>query len=327
MTIRKKGIVAICILSLFLLVGCRQTGETNETALLATAQALMEKDQEVMEIFLQGDLDVDLNQNLEINATSYALVSDDRFEDLDDLEGFLDEVYSETNDGLISELLKIPDADAPLYVDSGAHLYRLAEFTGYEWPVADTASITLQDISDTTATIAYSYLDDEGNEVAATVGISKDADGAWLLDKSQYQVLGGLDALVSAGEDAAKGDQLYLYDPDSGEFDTEPIVMDDDKAITPENVVAALVEEMGVEITVNSVTVEGTGVHVDFMGDGPPLMAVGSAQETMILESISKTLVQTFPELTQVYYSADGENYMSAHYEYEKDVPYYEVAE
>ncbi len=323
MTKLKGGLIGLCIMCLFLLVGCEKSPQIDPEEALATAQVLMTQDEEIMEIIFNGNVPVDETQSQDVDGTTYYQVNDGRFQDLNSLESYVAGFYAESNRNFIASLLVLPDPAAPLYTDIDGKLYRLANPRTIAWAAVKIDTISVTDITETSAAIHYSYMDGDGYFLTAYTTMSVDDEGEWLLDQSHYQVIGGFDDNQTNGNDEDL--LLYLLDIDTGEFNTVPLELDENETLTPEIAITALIEEIGMSININAVTVDGDEARVDFVGDGAPIMGVGSAQETMILDSFSKTLVELFPSVKKVYFSVGDGDYSSSHYEFKVDEPYYEV--
>lgn len=320
-----KAIAILCLLSLLLVAGCRKTA-THPEDLTTTAKSLLQEDQTAMEIFFNGDVLVNEGDSQEINGSTYILVNDDRFQSKADLETYLKGIYAaDNNKEVIDAFLPARDGTKPIYVDSENKLYTLDEINKHSWPAANIDSVAIENSTETTADIVYTYVDTAGATQSAMIPMQRDGNGTWLLEKSHYQVIGPIASDKEGEGSSDESRRLYVYNPDTETFETAPVDEEQTADITPESIIDALETKMGVEIGVNTVTINGNSAYVDFNEDEAPLAGVGSAEETMILESISKTLASSFPEIKQVYLTVNGGDYVSSHYEFSKDEPYYEV--
>ncbi|MBR5527975.1 MAG: GerMN domain-containing protein [Clostridia bacterium] len=93
-------------------------------------------------------------------------------------------------------------------------------------------------------------------------------------------------------------------------------------SIRPEFFAEKLSELMGMEIAVNSITADGVKMTLDFSSEGVPVCGIGSYGESAVLDSLTQVLLDTFPDISEIYITADGKNYESGHISQPKDTPY-----
>ena len=91
---------------------------------------------------------------------------------------------------------------------------------------------------------------------------------------------------------------------------------DSTKGLTAQTIVDAvmdLFEAQGANIGINQVEQNENTVIVDFNGEKAPVVNVGSAEETAILNCISMSLLDNLDDCQQVVFHVDGDCYESGH--------------
>ena len=121
--------------------------------------------------------------------------------------------------------------------------------------------------------------------------------------------------------------QVYTMDPDSLEAEeiTVKVNADSTKGLTAQTIVDAvmdLFEAQGANIGINQVEQNENTVIVDFNGEKAPVVNVGSAEETAILNCISMSLLDNLDDCQQVVFHVDGDCYESGHYAFELNEAY-----
>lgn len=121
--------------------------------------------------------------------------------------------------------------------------------------------------------------------------------------------------------------QVYTMDPDSLEAEeiTVKVNADSTKGLTAQIIVDAvmdLFEAQGANIGINQVEQNENTVIVDFNGEKAPVVNVGSAEETAILNCISMSLLDNLDDCQQVVFHVDGDCYESGHYAFELNEAY-----
>lgn len=116
-------------------------------------------------------------------------------------------------------------------------------------------------------------------------------------------------------------------DPDSLEAEeiTVKVNADSTKGLTAQIIVDAvmdLFEAQGANIGINQVEQNENTVIVDFNGEKAPVVNVGSAEETAILNCISMSLLDNLDDCQQVVFHVDGDCYESGHYAFELNEAY-----
>jgi hypothetical protein len=121
--------------------------------------------------------------------------------------------------------------------------------------------------------------------------------------------------------------QLYSVNVDSGEIEAVTALVPADVMITPELIVEKVVESMvdrSIEVGIESVTIDGDAVIVSFYKEKAPLSEMGSGYEGAILDAIAQSLIDNLEDYNKVIYRAEGEAYVSGHFEFELNDVYLE---
>lgn len=152
-------------------------------------------------------------------------------------------------------------------------------------------------------------------------------------DSSSYAVQPGGNTSESkeqSGTDYQDGNakiQVYTMDPDSLEAEeiTVEVMIEPENGLTAQTIVDTvmdLFEAQGADIGINSVEQGENTVTVDFDGEKAPVVNVGSAEETAILNCISMSLLDNLDDCQQVVFHIDGDRYESGHYGFELNEAY-----
>ena len=84
--------------------------------------------------------------------------------------------------------------------------------------------------------------------------------------------------------------------------------------LTPEylvDYVAQSMEDVSINVEVDSVTVSGSAVIVSFKEDTAPVRDTGADVEDAILDAIAQSILENFLEYTKVIYRVMGQGYVS----------------
>ena len=152
-------------------------------------------------------------------------------------------------------------------------------------------------------------------------------------DNSSYAVQPGgntVENKESEGTDAQDGNekiQVYTMDPDTLEAEEISVKVNTDstQGLTAQVIVDAVIdlfEAQGADIGINSVEQNENTAIVDFDGEKAPVVNVGSAEETAILNCISMSLLDNLDDCQQVVFHIDGDSYESGHYAFELNEAY-----
>lgn len=120
---------------------------------------------------------------------------------------------------------------------------------------------------------------------------------------------------------------LYTVNIDTGEIEAETALIPADTKITPELIVEKVVESMtdrSIEVGIEDISHEGDAVIVSFYKDKAPLSEMGSVYEAAILDAIAQSLIDNLKDYNKVIYRAEGEAYISGHFEFELNDIYLE---
>ena len=107
-------------------------------------------------------------------------------------------------------------------------------------------------------------------------------------------------------------DKTFIFSS-TAEFENE---------IDPEFFIEQLSDLMQMKIDINSVKIDEKAMTVDFSSLSAPLNGTGSYEESFILESICETMFDVFPDIDEIYFTADGKDYESGHISLSKETPY-----
>jgi hypothetical protein len=113
--------------------------------------------------------------------------------------------------------------------------------------------------------------------------------------------------------------QLYTVNVDTGEIEVETALVPADTKITPDLIVDKVVESMAdrsIEVGIEKVSYERDAVIVSFYKDKAPLSEMGSVYEAAILDAIAQSLIDNLEDYNKVIYRAEGEAYISGHFEF-----------
>lgn len=120
---------------------------------------------------------------------------------------------------------------------------------------------------------------------------------------------------------------LYTVNIDTGEIEAETALVPADTKITPDLIVEKVVESMAdrsIEVGIQEVSYEGDAVIVSFYKDKAPLSEMGSVYEAAILDAIAQSLIDNLEDYNKVIYRAEGEAYISGHFEFDLNDIYLE---
>jgi hypothetical protein len=120
---------------------------------------------------------------------------------------------------------------------------------------------------------------------------------------------------------------LYTVNIDTGEIEAETALVPADTKITPDLIVEKVVESMAdrsIEVGIQEVSYKGDTVIVSFYKDKAPLSEMGSVYEAAILDAIAQSLIDNLKDYNKVIYRAEGEAYISGHFEFELNDIYLE---
>jgi hypothetical protein len=120
---------------------------------------------------------------------------------------------------------------------------------------------------------------------------------------------------------------LYTVNVDTGEIEAETALVPADTKITPDLIVEKVVESMAdrsIEVGIEKVSYEGDAVIVSFYKDKAPLSEMGSVYEAAILDAIAQSLIDKLEDYKKVIYRAEGEAYISGHFEFDLNDIYLE---
>lgn len=123
--------------------------------------------------------------------------------------------------------------------------------------------------------------------------------------------------------------QIYSINDDSLEQQdtTATVTCGEDGKVTAKTIVDAVVEDFqnhSIDIGIDEVTEQGAVVYVSFQNGTAPLANVGAGVESTILDCISQSLLDNLDSCTRVVFRAEGEAYVSGHFEFGKEEAYIE---
>ncbi len=129
--------------------------------------------------------------------------------------------------------------------------------------------------------------------------------------------------------------QKLEYEDNTVKYTYHNIVTDADKTIEVQvspaslatfglEVVAEEMFDLPLEespINPNSIIVEGGKLYIDFT-DKIYESNFGTAGEATLLESIAGAYLDNLPDVNEIYYSVEGKDYTTGHFELSKDIPF-----
>lgn len=308
-------LLVIAISVALLLSGCDNTGDkeeeepTQNTSSNAEEMAgqLIAGDSEIIDIFVNGRVDYNPDDTLE---DKYYAVTDFRFLTLEELQAYGSAHYSAKGQEYIDGL-----KDREHFVERDGNLYVEMDFVDHDYPLPDLKEVTCrEDKEKEQLTIAYKY--DNGKQAQL---IASKVDGAWCLDTSHGQILQAAGYFDPSREDGGEaGQSIKIYDAETNGYREEPL----ENAEDPKDVIHAVSASLGVNIALVDAYVEDNVIVVDFDPNSPPITGVGSTEEVVILNSIAKSLLTVFPEVSAVYVRSGGHEYISNYYEFGLTEPY-----
>lgn len=115
--------------------------------------------------------------------------------------------------------------------------------------------------------------------------------------------------------------EVYFYTVNPESFETEAVstVVNSDYADQPNELmilVADSLEDAGYEIGINSVSLDGDNVIVDFMSDMCPVTDLTEQEEKAVLDSIAQSLLDNFLQQNGVIFRVMGEAYQSENFSF-----------
>ena len=81
---------------------------------------------------------------------------------------------------------------------------------------------------------------------------------------------------------------------------------------------------MQTRIIANSVIIKEDKMLIDLSPDSAPLNGTGAYEESCILDSISKIMLDVFTDVNKIYFISNGKDYESGHLTLSTDIPYEE---
>lgn len=112
---------------------------------------------------------------------------------------------------------------------------------------------------------------------------------------------------------------VYTVNIDTGNIEAETALIPVGTKLTPELIVDKVVESMAdrsIEVGIENVSHEGDSIIVSFYKDKAPLGQIGAVYEAAILDAIAQSLMDNLKEYKKVIYRAEGEAYISGHFEF-----------
>ncbi len=100
-----------------------------------------------------------------------------------------------------------------------------------------------------------------------------------------------------------------------------------DEAPTCEYFIDRLSELSGIHIGYNYAKLNEDTATVDFKSGSCPVSGTGAYEESILLDNIAQLIFEVFPNIEQIYYTADDKDYNSGHVSLEKGIPYAERTE
>jgi len=118
---------------------------------------------------------------------------------------------------------------------------------------------------------------------------------------------------------------IYTINGDLTELNAVTVLVVAEKVVTEEVVTEAVAEALAdnaIYVKVNRVTRKNDRITVDFDAESPPVCQVGASIEGLILDAFGQSLLDNVFGCNSVCFSVDGGEYVSGHFEFEKDEIY-----
>ena len=131
-------------------------------------------------------------------------------------------------------------------------------------------------------------------------------------------------------DDYEAGPQIELFAYDAVE-DQQYITiyeLQPDQEVTPENVAKAYQTQVmegvyGQAVGINEVRVDGQRVYIDFKAADVEALGLGSGSEGSYFGNLAASIAANIPDIEAIYYSMDGNDFVTGHLWFDKDEPFW----
>lgn len=128
--------------------------------------------------------------------------------------------------------------------------------------------------------------------------------------------------------------ELYAYDAEEDQQYVTICELATGESITPENIIKAYQTQVmegvyGKAVQVNDVTVvKGTQeghdkLYIDFKAADVESLGLGSGSEGNYFGDLAQSITANIPEITEIYYTMDGGDFVTGHLWFSKDEPFW----
>lgn len=111
---------------------------------------------------------------------------------------------------------------------------------------------------------------------------------------------------------------IYIVNAETAEIEPVTALIPEDSEITPELIVATVIESMAdqeIILATDQVTTEGKAIVVSFIKDKSPASDMGAGYEIAILDAITLSLTDNLKNYDGVIFRLEGKAYQSGHIE------------
>lgn len=136
-------------------------------------------------------------------------------------------------------------------------------------------------------------------------------------------------------EDYVAGPQIELYAYDAVE-DQQYVTIYElaaGEAITPENIVKAYQTQImeGIygkvvqvnDISLTNISADSQRLHIDFSATDVEGLGLGSGSEGSYFGNLAESIAKNLPEITEIYYTMDGGDFITGHLWFSKNDPFW----
>ena len=128
--------------------------------------------------------------------------------------------------------------------------------------------------------------------------------------------------------------ELYAYDAEEDQQYVTICELAPGETITPENIIKAYQTQVmegvyGTAVNVNEVKlVKGTGqghdkLYIDFKASDVQSLGLGSGSEGNYFGDLAESITANIPDITEIYYTMDGGDFITGHLWFSKDEPFW----
>jgi hypothetical protein len=112
---------------------------------------------------------------------------------------------------------------------------------------------------------------------------------------------------------------IIYYDVEQNKKITKPETFQGDSEFMLSHIIDRISDLTKLKIDYNYISndAQTRGLTIDFKSGGSPVTGLGSAGEAAVLDSITETMFENFPEIDRVFFTCDKGEYSSGHVQLE----------